>query len=65
MQYYTGIKPPDKTNNQILIETISKGLIQTIHDWIEAGFSREDAIERAKQDSCAGVAVWKNVLTKI
>jgi len=65
MEYYTGIKPPDKTNNKILADMMVKHLIEEVNDWVLAGASLKDAIKRTRQGTCAGVAVWKKVLANL
>ncbi len=50
---------PDKATPSDWLAGMVANVQETIDGWISVGLSREDAIKRAKADSCAGPKVWE------
>lgn len=56
---------PAKCYHSDLINTMVLNVIDNIQGYIGAGFTRIQALNRVKQESCAGSKVWKIVIEKI
>lgn len=58
-------KLPEKCNPTDWLGTATKNVVEDIRGYITAGFSKEAAIHRVRQESCAGPKVWKLALEQI
>lgn len=54
-------KLPDSCKKTDWLAVAIKNVQTSISDYVQVGFSREEAIIRTKKDSCAGPKVWATI----